>query len=274
MVSQDHERIVAFDLDGTAIESSPGARPSERLSSSVRQLQQDKNYTMTPVTSRPLAYCHEILEDFELTGLAVVAGGAQIYDMKKGKVVDEELLQDTTGELANTLIGESKDRECFVGDTTFSDGELLRVDSIDFDEGVSGVYFLDVQEEQIAKNIVYTIRKLHRERKFPVQSLYIDTMVPGRNGYDVHIHSNLATKGEGLNKVLKRFDMDPQQIIAIGDSWNDMPMLDMAGVKVVMENADPRIKNVFGEQARVIGSVAEDGLAEYFEELLKTNPTC
>lgn len=276
-MSPENQQIIAFDLDGTAIKSAYDARPSFRLKEVVSALQ-DTGNIMTPVTSRPLAYCRDVLSDFELEGLAVVAGGAQIYDAARDELLadeetNKELLKDENNILYPALIKAAGSIACFAGDTTFSESELVNIEDIDFQKGVSGIYFLDIEDEQIAKNIVYGMRQLQEKGLLPVQSVYIDTMLPG-NGFDVHILSSHSTKGNGLKKIVKYYNADMRNVIAVGDGWNDMSMLLLAGTKVVMGNADPRIKATLGDEAIYIGSVEDDGLAEYFEQLLAIDTTC
>ncbi len=51
-----------------------------------------------------------------------------------------------------------------------------------------------------------------------------------------------ANKGTGLLSVLNHQDLDPQNGIAIGDQYNDIEMLDLAGVSLVMKNHAPGVE--------------------------------
>lgn len=53
--------------------------------------------------------------------------------------------------------------------------------------------------------------------------------------------------------------------MAIGDNYNDLEMLEYAGVPVIMGNASPDLKQAGW---RVTGSNAESGVAQAVEELL------
>lgn len=64
----------------------------------------------------------------------------------------------------------------------------------------------------------------------------------------------------------KAHEIDPKQIIAIGDDVNDLPMIRNAGLGVAMGNAKPEVKAAAG---RVIGKNSEDGLAAFLEELVE-----
>ena len=57
----------------------------------------------------------------------------------------------------------------------------------------------------------------------------------------------------------------PEEIIAVGDDVNDLPMLKHAGLGVAMGNAKPEAIAVAD---RVINRNDADGLAEFLEELV------
>jgi Cof subfamily protein (haloacid dehalogenase superfamily) len=52
------------------------------------------------------------------------------------------------------------------------------------------------------------------------------------------------TKGARLHEFLAQHQIDPQQMIAIGDNHNDISMLKLAGVGVAMANAEAEVKAI------------------------------
>ena len=55
-------------------------------------------------------------------------------------------------------------------------------------------------------------------------------------------------------------------MMAIGDNWNDLSMLDVAGVAVLMENAPEDLKRLAaGRGWTMAGHHARDGVAEAIE---------
>ena len=58
------------------------------------------------------------------------------------------------------------------------------------------------------------------------------------------ISSKLEFIKHGLWKNYSRLGLEPQQIMAFGDSENDVEMLEMAGIAYAMENADDKAKAV------------------------------
>ena len=69
-----------------------------------------------------------------------------------------------------------------------------------------------------------------------------------------------------MNKTVEYLDLDPEKVIAIGDSSNDFAMLDAAPISVAMGNASDEVKR---RATYVTASVEEDGVAVFLEEFLK-----
>ncbi len=82
----------------------------------------------------------------------------------------------------------------------------------------------------------------------------------------IEIFDPSVNKWEGILHVARRHDVQPGEIIAIGDDMNDLHMIREAGLGVAMGNAKPEIQRL---AKRVIGSNQEDGLAVFLEELVE-----
>lgn len=73
------------------------------------------------------------------------------------------------------------------------------------------------------------------------------------------------TKGARLVELLKMWNINPQQAIAFGDNHNDTSMLTAVGLGVAMGNAEPEVK----QQAKMVTlSNDEDGIAKVLAEHL------
>jgi Cof subfamily protein (haloacid dehalogenase superfamily) len=71
-----------------------------------------------------------------------------------------------------------------------------------------------------------------------------------------------ADKGAALRFVARRLGVDIAQTAAIGDSWNDVPLLQAAGIGIAMGSAPPELREV---SDAVVGDLASDGVAEAIE---------
>lgn len=73
-----------------------------------------------------------------------------------------------------------------------------------------------------------------------------------------------ASKKQGIQKLLDIYELNPQQIIAIGDNFNDVDMLQFSGTSVVMGNAPDEVKQV---ATFVTDTNNNDGIAKALERL-------
>ncbi len=63
-------------------------------------------------------------------------------------------------------------------------------------------------------------------------------------GFAVHIKSKRINKGMGLKRVAQTMGLDARELVAIGDSPNDIEMLKASGFGVAVGNAHPEVKRV------------------------------
>lgn len=60
--------------------------------------------------------------------------------------------------------------------------------------------------------------------------------------FAIHLTDPLVNKGKSLEIVAKDMGITPDQILAVGDSENDLEFLEVAGFKVAVSNADKELK--------------------------------
>lgn len=72
-------------------------------------------------------------------------------------------------------------------------------------------------------------------------------------------------KGSALKKFCELNDVPLEQTIAFGDNWNDVAMLDCAGLAVLMGNAPQELKARF---AHVTADHDHDGIAQFLSDAL------
>lgn len=78
-----------------------------------------------------------------------------------------------------------------------------------------------------------------------------------------------CSKGSALLRLAENRGLSPQEILAIGDNWNDVSMLEVAGRKVLMGNAPDDLKQTAALRAWPVGKRHdEDGVAVVIEAVL------
>lgn len=73
-----------------------------------------------------------------------------------------------------------------------------------------------------------------------------------------------VNKASALRDLLKELGDTPESLVAFGDGQNDIPMLDLAAIGVVMDNANSDVK----EHGKMITrSCNDDGVAAAIKQI-------
>ena len=79
-----------------------------------------------------------------------------------------------------------------------------------------------------------------------------------------------CSKGVALLRLAAERGIDPAEMMAIGDNWNDLSMLEIAGRPVLMENAPTELKALAVERGWVVGGHHDrNGVARAIAEVLE-----
>ncbi len=82
------------------------------------------------------------------------------------------------------------------------------------------------------------------------------------DGKIIMIQPKGVEKGRALKAVCERFDIPPAETVAFGDDWNDISLLQAAGVGVAVANALTEVKAVADE---ICADNEDDGPARWLE---------
>jgi HAD superfamily hydrolase (TIGR01484 family) len=97
------------------------------------------------------------------------------------------------------------------------------------------------------------------------------TSYPDRDLSIVDILPSGCSKASALQHLADLRGISPTEILAIGDNWNDLPMLRFAGQAVLMANAPEDLKAMAEKHGWIIApSNDEDGVALAIESALET----
>ena len=96
------------------------------------------------------------------------------------------------------------------------------------------------------------------------------TIYPARDLSIVDILPAGCSKASGLEVLAKLRGLTRDDVMAIGDNWNDLPMLEWAGRSILMSNAPDELHDRAALDGwQVVPSNDEDGVAQAIEEALQ-----
>jgi hydroxymethylpyrimidine pyrophosphatase-like HAD family hydrolase len=109
-----------------------------------------------------------------------------------------------------------------------------------------------------------------QERTDEVEVALHRTEYPERDLSILDILPAGCSKGSALLRLAEARGVRAEEILAIGDNWNDVSMLEVAGRAVLMGNAPKDLKVMAAERGWVVGRRHdEDGVAEVIEAVLE-----
>lgn len=87
---------------------------------------------------------------------------------------------------------------------------------------------------------------------------------PSKPAY-LEIMPNHATKTSAIECLCREFDIQQKEILAIGDNYNDLNMIEYAGLGIAMGNAPEEVKQIADD---ITLSNDEDGVAEALKKYI------
>lgn len=269
-------RLAFSDMDSTFLASDKSV-PAKNMA--ALDLLAHRHWGFVPCTGRALGAMPRGLFSHPSVSLAVSCNGALVSDTRTGAPLRQALM----GEERTLALWEAlRDVDCTFD--VFADG-LSMADGVRFSR--IGRYGVDAQNERWLRftRTVLDQRTDDIIRAHPnveKVTLYLGSDearsavraavagIPGLRCTSSHpnnleVGDEHATKGEALLWVCSHEGVDPRDVVAFGDSPNDLPMIEAAGDGVAVANAVPQ---VLSAADHVCGSNDEAGVGAYLAGLL------
>ena len=268
-------RLIALDLDGTVLNDQKQITP--RTLNAIREAIQ-AGVDVIPATGRTASGVPE--EFLKIPGVryALTSNGASVVELSSGRHLAELAF---TPEMAQAVYG----RVAHTGGSMaiFVDGRPY-TDVYGMNEGLS-LYppamhpYLRSTRVMVEDMPAFFRAHPHEVEKFSI--MYPDTASRDaawqavEKDCDVEITSSIpnnleinargVTKGRGLLVLAETLGLSRSQVMACGDSGNDLTMIQNAGLGVAMANATPE---VLAAADFVTDSNNEDGVAKAIERFV------
>lgn len=246
-----HYKALIFDLDGTAIDTKKNASPSSRLLKTLKQAEDKVIFACA--TGRSFMNAQRILLEMNITEPCIIFGGSQILNPQTGEVLWKKEIYAAQ---VNEIIDTCKKFPCdfyFTNDKKPTKNTLVTPHS----SPESIVYVKDIKM-QFVPTMVQALSEVKGIVAHVTNSWVKDCK-------DLHITHTDATKKNALSAWLTMLGLYKEDVIAVGDSGNDIPLFESAGLKVAMGNSTEDLKS---KADYVTKSVEEDGLAYVIEKYI------
>ena len=269
-------RVIATDMDGTLLDTK-GQLELPRLEKILDKLDQ-RGIRFVIATGNEIHRMRQLLGHLAERVVLVVANGARIFE-------NNELIQAQTWDdaMVDRALAHFKGRECqdqFV--VTAMNGGFVKkgtvfteLDKFMTPEMIEKLYqrmnFVDEFDPNLFGGVLKMSMVVGEERSESVlqeiNDLFDGHVRAVSSGYGcIDILQDRIHKAWGLVELLKRWNLKPEQIMAFGDSENDIEMLELAGISYAMENAEEAVKRV---ATKVAPANSQAGVYQVLENWLE-----
>lgn len=270
-------KLVAADLDGTLLTRKKEMTP--RLSCALEGLRQ-RGIFFVPATGRPLGSLPACVREIPALRYAITSNGAVVYDLETEQPLVTHFLSPAAVECALALAahpavlpeffceGKAYLSRAVLGELeryglTESHMQYIRATRIPLEDVPAALASMRDRLENI--NLIFGDAALRRQAWDALRA-GTDAAVTSSSPKNIEITAPQATKAHALATLCTRLGIAPAEVLAMGDSDNDLPMLQFAGVGVAMANGEAHIKAA----ADVIADDCDDfGAAKIMEALLE-----
>ena len=258
-------KLIAIDIDDTLI--THDRTIPDRVAKSIQKAR-DKGVHVVLCTGRTRKGAQRYYDEIALDTLFITAGGAEVFDAQ-GK---RQYAQPVDPALTKELLKYAHDN-CLHAQV-FIDGELVYKEQNKYSDlyeesyGHPGIVMNDImdQESITTPKVLFVIEKdIMCDIKQQTMDLFPTlTIKQSKPNFLEFAHPDVD-KGKALKFVADFYQVDREDIIAIGDNDIDIPMIEYAGLGVVVENASNTVK----KSADVICASSDDGgVADVIEKYI------
>ena len=274
-------KLVALDLDGTLFDNS--SHISERNLTAIRSIT-DKGIHVVISTGRPFEGIP--FDQIKGTGInyAITANGSGIYEISTGKCLYENAMdEELVTPILNFLLTRDIHMDAFIGGKGYTPvqcvetAQKLTVPSsiknyiittrTRLDNILQFIHENQLKVQKMTLNFYPaadgTLIDRETVRKFLVSNPSITTVCGGYNNLELMRAD--ANKGVGLRKLAEILGVNPDATMAIGDTENDLAIIEAAGIGVAMGNATDAVK---ARADYVTTTNTKDGVAAALEHFV------
>jgi Cof subfamily protein (haloacid dehalogenase superfamily) len=260
-------RLVVIDLDGTARSRRLGITPGVRDAITAARA---RGVRVCVATGRMWRSAEPWIRALGVDPPAILYNGGQVLDFETTRTLYERRLPSSAARAALEIIRRDPDVQphLYVDDRVLVERAHPLTEAYTADDGLTAEVvpsfepFLAADPHKVLiigpEPRVAQLQRSVRAAALPVHAVqsepvYLEILPPG------------VSKGEALRAMLETLGLSAAQTIAIGDNWNDVEMIEAAGLGVAMGHAPEGVR---AKADYVCGTAEEEGVREVIERFV------
>lgn len=262
-------RMIGIDLDGTLLTG------DKRLTEENRAVLEEagrRGIEIVPVTGRPLSGVPQEILDLSFIRYVITSNGAVVTDRSENRTVSSHCMTaETAAEVLAAAQGENTIREFFAGGYGFHDAESRKLLWKRFG-GTEVIRYLEksrIEVEDLQKclaektggieniSVMCATESDRAEVLGKIEKIAgISIIYPWPT--DLEITAGEANKGEAVMSLARLLGLDREEVMAVGDSNNDLGLMEAVGLSVAMGNST---REILQAADRITQDNEHDGVA-------------
>lgn len=285
-------RLIVTDMDGTFL-NSYGNIPAENLQAVKKAESMGIEFAI--VTGRPYSAVKRLLKTNKIRCAVIGCNGAQVTDadgrlVRSHYINKESLLKVMRLAQDRNIYYQIYDNNCIYTRSIIQAIRMIKRYSpksvkghFSFKSVLGGLKRIFFNEIRLKPDIISFASEEGREfykvqiaslNRQELERLHKDLMdvpdidITSSNYFNIEVGPKGVTKGTALRELAEEIGVPREEIIAMGDNLNDLPMLEYAGCGVAMGNGETEVR----EKADFITRANDDlGVAYAIEKLVFNN---
>lgn len=259
-------QAIAFDLDDTLLRDDKTISPR-----TLRVLRRaaEKGILIIPASGRTSSSMRRLVDEISCAACYISCNGAEVRTPAHELMMQELLPVDLAREVARFAKEHSCYGQTYVGAKFYYNRQGKYADDYAALSSLTGEYVEDLEAfltQPTPKMLlmddparIAELLAIAREKWKGRASLTCSAP------YFLEVNPLLATKGNALQWCAKHYGFSMENLVAFGDSLNDLSMLQAAGTGVAVANARDDVKAQIPVHTL---SNQEDGVADYIEQYI------
>lgn len=259
-------KLIAVDLDGTLLNSN---HEISDYNYCVIKEAERRGIAVVISTGRLYSSLYKYKEKLNLKTPVICYNGAKVVDGRDDSIIFERTIDE---EVVKKVIKIAREKDVHLN--LFQDEKWYvecRRDEVETYRNSSGLSYhladFDKMEKLNVTKLMFVGENgiLKEIEKIVKTELGNFVYTAFSKPYFFEILDSRVSKGEALKKIAEQYGIEREEVMAFGDGYNDIEMLQYAGVGVAMGNAPEEMKLMFENRADICDN---DGVGKFIENYI------